>query len=88
MMESFVVKIGEGGCGIVFKGQVGEIFVVVKCFNKDISCVEKEFLQEVESIGIIYYVYFVFFLGYCVEGCYRMFVYEYVECGFLDRELF
>lgn len=89
MTENFARKIGEGGYGTVFQGHVGETAVAVKRLNKQLSTdVEKEFLQEVESIGMIHHVHLVSLLGYCAEGSHQLLVYEFVEKGTLDRALF
>ncbi|KAL6006717.1 hypothetical protein ACLOJK_032210 [Asimina triloba] len=48
---------------------------------------EREFRVEVEAIGRVRHKNLVRLLGYCVEGAYRMLVYEYVENGNLDQWL-
>uniref|UniRef100_A0A453J1A3 non-specific serine/threonine protein kinase n=1 Tax=Aegilops tauschii subsp. strangulata TaxID=200361 RepID=A0A453J1A3_AEGTS len=48
---------------------------------------EKEFKVEVETIGRVRHKNLVRLLGYCVEGAYRMLVYEYVDNGNLDQWL-
>jgi serine/threonine protein kinase len=50
--------------------------------------VEKEFSNEVDSIGQIHHVHLVSLLGYCAEANHRLLVYEYVKTGSLDRALF
>ncbi|KAJ1393433.1 Serine/threonine-protein kinase, active site [Sesbania bispinosa] len=48
---------------------------------------EKEFKVEVEAIGRVRHKNLVRLLGYCVEGAYRMLVYEYVDNGNLEQWL-
>eukprot|EP00268_Persea_americana_P021310 TRINITY_DN21269_c0_g1_i1.p1 TRINITY_DN21269_c0_g1~~TRINITY_DN21269_c0_g1_i1.p1 ORF type:complete len:302 (+),score=53.28 TRINITY_DN21269_c0_g1_i1:49-954(+) len=48
---------------------------------------EREFKVEVEVIGRVRHKNLVRLLGYCVEGAYRMLVYEYVDNGNLDQWL-
>jgi len=50
--------------------------------------VEKEFLNEVDSIGLIHHMNLVSLLGYCAEAGQRFLVYEYMENGSLDAALF
>jgi serine/threonine protein kinase len=90
MTGNFGTMIGEGGFGTVFKGHIGnDVTVAVKRLNKELSRrVEKEFSNEVDSIGQIHHVHLVSLLGYCAEGNHRLLVYEYVERGSLDRALF
>ncbi|KAG0601094.1 hypothetical protein M758_11G083600 [Ceratodon purpureus] len=90
MTANFGTKIGEGGFGTVFKGHIGsDVTVAVKRLNKELSShVEKEFLNEVDSIGLIHHVHLVSLFGYCAEANHRLLVYEYVKRGSLDRVLF
>ncbi|RYR74478.1 hypothetical protein Ahy_A02g009213 isoform A [Arachis hypogaea] len=48
---------------------------------------EREFRVEVEAIGRVRHKNLVRLLGYCVEGAYRMLMYEYVDNGNLDQWL-
>ncbi|CAA0840455.1 Probable serine/threonine-protein kinase [Striga hermonthica] len=59
------------------------------CFNFLFSWgqAEKEFKVEVEAIGRVRHKNLVRLLDYCVEGSYRMLVYEYVDNGNLDQWL-
>ncbi|KAF3336207.1 putative serine/threonine-protein kinase [Carex littledalei] len=80
--------IGEGGYGIVYRGQLvnGEPVAVKKLLN-NLGQAEKEFRVEVEAIGHVRHKNLVRLLGYCVEGTQRMLVYEYVNNGNLDQWL-
>ncbi|CAN1237359.1 Probable serine/threonine-protein kinase At1g01540 [Linum grandiflorum] len=87
--------IGEGGYGIVYRGVLGDgTKVAVKnLLNNRMNDdhfrgqAEKEFKVEVEAIGRVRHKNLVRLLGYCVEGEYRMLVYEYVDNGNLDQWL-
>lgn len=77
----------------MFKGQIGRdptnVTVAVKRLNKRLSShVEKEFLNEVETLGLIHHVHLVSLLGYCTDAHHRVLVYENVSRGSLDRILF
>ncbi|KAK3009394.1 hypothetical protein RJ639_014657, partial [Escallonia herrerae] len=80
--------IGEGGYGIVYSGVLGDnTRVAVKNLLNNRGQAEKEFKVEVEAIGRVRHKNLVRLLGYCVEGAYRMLVYEYVDNGNLDQWL-
>ncbi|KAL9245360.1 hypothetical protein vseg_019022 [Gypsophila vaccaria] len=80
--------IGEGGYGIVYSGVLCDhTKVAVKNLLNNRGQAEKEFKVEVEAIGRVRHKNLVRLLGYCVEGAYRMLVYEYVDNGNLDQWL-
>ncbi|XP_052192314.1 probable serine/threonine-protein kinase At1g01540 [Diospyros lotus] len=80
--------IGEGGYGIVYSGVFADnTRVAVKNLLNNRGQAEKEFKVEVEAIGRVRHKNLVRLLGYCVEGAYRMLVYEYVDNGNLDQWL-
>ncbi|KAL6649125.1 hypothetical protein ACP70R_013349 [Stipagrostis hirtigluma subsp. patula] len=80
--------IGEGGYGIVYRGTLQDSsMVAVKNLLNNRGQAEKEFKVEVETIGRVRHKNLVRLLGYCVEGAYRMLVYEYVDNGNLDQWL-
>ncbi|KAM6584764.1 hypothetical protein CsatB_011766 [Cannabis sativa] len=80
--------IGEGGYGIVYSGILGDgTRIAVKNLLNNRGQAEKEFKVEVEVIGRVRHKNLVRLLGYCVEGAYRMLVYEYVDNGNLDQWL-
>ncbi|KAI8545073.1 hypothetical protein RHMOL_Rhmol07G0014300 [Rhododendron molle] len=77
--------IGEGGHGIVYRGVLeDDTIVAVKNLSNNSGQAEKEFQVELAVIGRVKHKNLVKLLGYCVEGGYRMLVYEYVENGNLD----
>ncbi|KAI3498276.1 hypothetical protein L1887_34048 [Cichorium endivia] len=80
--------IGEGGYGIVYSGVLGDdTRVAVKNLLNNRGQAEREFKVEVDAIGRVRHKNLVRLLGYCVEGAYRMLVYEYVDNGNLDQWL-
>ncbi|KAI4355153.1 hypothetical protein L6164_003952 [Bauhinia variegata] len=80
--------IGEGGYGIVYKGILSDgTRVAVKNLLNNKGQAEREFKVEVEAIGRVRHKNMVRLLGYCVEGAYRMLVYEYVDNGNLEQWL-
>ncbi|XP_058225635.1 probable serine/threonine-protein kinase At1g01540 isoform X2 [Rhododendron vialii] len=80
--------IGEGGYGIVYRGVLADNTpVAVKNLLNNRGQAEREFKVEVEAIGRVRHKNLVRLLGYCVEGAYRMLVYEYVDNGNLDQWL-
>ncbi|WOL09990.1 putative serine/threonine-protein kinase [Canna indica] len=80
--------IGEGGYGIVYRGVLADnTTVAVKNLLNNRGQAEKEFKVEVEAIGRVRHKNLVRLLGYCVEGAYRMLVYEYVDNGNLEQWL-
>ncbi|KAL6498800.1 hypothetical protein OROGR_028347 [Orobanche gracilis] len=80
--------IGEGGYGIVYYGVLADnTRVAIKNLLNNKGQAEKEFKVEVEVIGRVRHKNLVRLLGYCVEGAYRMLVYEYVDNGNLDQWL-
>ncbi|KAK6162286.1 hypothetical protein DH2020_002127 [Rehmannia glutinosa] len=80
---------GEGGgYGIVYYGVLADnTRVAIKNLLNNRGQAEKEFKVEVEAIGRVRHKNLVRLLGYCVEGAYRMLVYEYVNNGNLDQWL-
>lgn len=80
--------LGEGGYGIVYKGQLPNgLMVAVKNLFNNLGQAEKEFRVEVEAIGRVRHKNLVRLLGYCIEGTHRILVYEYVDNGNLEQWL-
>ncbi|KAK4487813.1 hypothetical protein RD792_005493 [Penstemon davidsonii] len=80
--------IGEGGYGIVYYGLLADnTRIAIKNLLNNRGQAEKEFKVEVDTIGRVRHKNLVRLLGYCVEGAYRMLVYEYVDNGNLDQWL-
>ncbi|XP_078447761.1 putative serine/threonine-protein kinase At1g01540 isoform X2 [Wolffia australiana] len=80
--------IGEGGYGVVYRGVLSDGTVVaVKNLLNNRGQAEKDFKLEVEVIGRVRHKNLVRLLGYCIEGAYRILVYEYVGQGNLEQWL-
>uniref|UniRef100_A0A166E538 non-specific serine/threonine protein kinase n=1 Tax=Daucus carota subsp. sativus TaxID=79200 RepID=A0A166E538_DAUCS len=80
--------IGEGGYGIVYSGILTDnTRIAVKNLLNNRGQAEREFKVEVEVIGRVRHKNLVRLLGYCVEGAYRMLVYDFVDNGNLDQWL-
>lgn len=90
--DNFSIKIGSGGFGEVFKGQLPDkTLVAVKRISAGLGGGvhgKKEFCTEIAVIGNIHHVNLVRLRGFCTEGRRRMLVYEYMNRGSLDRPLF
>ncbi|KAK9700217.1 hypothetical protein RND81_08G224000 [Saponaria officinalis] len=85
--SSFKHKLGEGGYGSVYKGQLPNgSLVAVKMLHK--SKANAEFINDVASIGITNHVKVVKLFGFCYEGHKRALVYEFMTNGSLEKFLF
>ncbi|CAA0842459.1 Probable receptor-like protein kinase [Striga hermonthica] len=97
---SRLLKIGEGGFGCVYKGIVkpvddekGDPFVVaVKKLNRDGYQGHKQWVAEVQFLGIVEHPNLVKLIGYCAvdaeRGIQRLLVYEYMPNKSLEDHLF
>ncbi|KAL5830508.1 hypothetical protein ACOSQ3_019976 [Xanthoceras sorbifolium] len=88
MTNHFRDKLGQGGFGSVYKGQLhnGSLVAVKVLENSKFS--GEEFINEVSTIGRIHHANVVRLLGFCYEGSKRALVYEYMPIGSLDRHIF
>ncbi|KAI3735856.1 hypothetical protein L6452_15377 [Arctium lappa] len=85
MTNSFEVKLGKGGYGTVFKGNLSDgRLVAVKVLNSS-KANGQEFINEVASIGRTSHVNIVALLGFCFEYKKRALVYEFMPNGSLDK---
>ncbi|KAI4982541.1 hypothetical protein ZWY2020_023033 [Hordeum vulgare] len=83
---SDALKVGEGGYGPVYKGQLDHTPVAIKVLRPDAAQGKAQFQQEVEVLSCIRHPNMVLLLGACPEyGC---LVYEYMAMGSLDDCLF
>uniref|UniRef100_A0A2N9GGI4 Receptor-like serine/threonine-protein kinase n=1 Tax=Fagus sylvatica TaxID=28930 RepID=A0A2N9GGI4_FAGSY len=84
--------LGQGAFGTVYSGfltfQDEEVEVAVKKLDKVIERGEKEFLTEVQVIGLTHHRNLVRLLGYCNENNHRLLVYELMKNGTLSNFLF
>jgi len=86
--EQFKTKLGNGGYGFVYKGQLrsGRL-VAVKLLDKAKSN-GQDFINEVATIGRIHHVNVVQLIGFCVEGSKRALIYEFMPNGSLEKYIF
>lgn len=84
--SQFSDKLGQGGFGTVYKGQItDEITVAVKLLNCDPKADGKDFINEVATIVHIHHVNVVRLVGYCADGCNRALVYEFQPNNSLEK---
>ncbi|KAK2635290.1 hypothetical protein Ddye_030082 [Dipteronia dyeriana] len=81
-------KLGQGGFGTVYKGQLvnGRSIAVKVLENSKFN--GEEFINEVSTLGRIHHSNVVRLLGFCSEGSKRALVYEYMHNGSLDKYIF
>ncbi|KAJ7000252.1 hypothetical protein NC653_010894 [Populus alba x Populus x berolinensis] len=88
MTKTFKEKLGQGGYGSVFKGNLPDgRLVAVKVLKKSKSNGE-EFVNEVSSISQTSHVNIVTLLGFCFEGSKRALIYEFMSKGSLDKHIY
>ncbi|XP_012068874.2 putative receptor-like protein kinase At1g72540 [Jatropha curcas] len=88
--------LGEGGFGTVYKGFITDKLrpglkaqsVAVKVLDLDGSQGHREWLAEVIFLGQLKHPHVVNLIGYCCEDEHRLLVYEYMERGNLETQLF
>ncbi|XP_030938074.1 rust resistance kinase Lr10-like [Quercus lobata] len=86
--NSFKVKLGQGGYGGVYKGELlnGRL-VAVKVLNAS-KGIGDEFINEVASISRTSHVNIVTLLGFCLEGKKRALIYEFMPNGSLEKFIY
>ncbi|XP_058104135.1 probable serine/threonine-protein kinase PBL19 [Magnolia sinica] len=96
---SRLLKIGEGGFGSVYKGFVKphdggseQIVVAIKKLNKDGLQGHKQWVAEVQFLGVLEHPNLVKLIGYCAvdgeRGIQRLLVYEFLSNKTLEDHLF
>lgn len=82
-------KIGEGGFGPVYKGQMPDgMLIAVKQLSSKSRQGNREFLNEIGIISCLQHPNLVKLHGFCVDGDQLLLVYEYMENNSLARALF
>ncbi|KAL5724131.1 putative serine/threonine-protein kinase pbl19 [Ranunculus cassubicifolius] len=93
------LKIGEGGFGTVFKGEIlplddqgDQITVAVKKLKRNVMQGHKAWVAEVQFLGVVEHPNLVKLIGYCAldteRGMQRLLVYEFVPNKSLEDHLF
>ncbi|KAJ1703975.1 hypothetical protein LUZ63_003754 [Rhynchospora breviuscula] len=89
MTNNFSERLGRGAFGSVFKGTLpNSAYVAVKRLEGPLQVGEKQFRNEVSTIGIVQHFNLVRLRGLCCERNKRLLVYDYMENGSLDKKLF
>lgn len=89
--NGFSEELGSGSFGKVYKGSLARdsgTWIAVKKLDRLLQDNDKEFMNEVRSIGQTHHKNLVRLLGFCNEGMHRLLVYEYMSNGSLTSFLF
>ncbi|KAK7343803.1 hypothetical protein VNO77_12840 [Canavalia gladiata] len=86
--KGFKEKLGDGGFGAVYKGNLANRTVVAVKQLEGIEQGEKQFRMEVSTISSTHHLNLVRLIGFCSEGRHRLLVYEFMKNGSLDNFLF
>ncbi|KAK8453436.1 hypothetical protein SEVIR_5G282901v4 [Setaria viridis] len=88
MTTSFAHKLGQGGYGDVYRGNLPDGREIAVKMLKGTEGDGEEFLNEVASISRTSHVNIVTLLGFCLQGSKRALLYEYMPNGSLERYTF
>ena len=88
MTKSFTHQLGQGGCGVGYKGSLPDGHLVAVKMLKELKGDDEQFMNEVASISTTSHVNIVTLLGFCVQGSKRALVYDYMTNGSLERFIF
>ncbi|KAM0944352.1 putative glycerophosphodiester phosphodiesterase, protein kinase RLK-Pelle-LRK10L-2 family [Dioscorea sansibarensis] len=88
--RSFQHKLGQGGFGTVFKGNLSDGHAVaVKLLNTTNGNGDgEEFLNEVASIGRTSHINIVSLVGFCFQGSKRALIYDLMPNGSLEKYIY
>ncbi|CAM0879226.1 unnamed protein product [Alopecurus aequalis] len=84
----FKDKLGQGGFGSVYKGQLGNGVPVAVKMLENSKGDGAEFINEVATMGRIHHANVVRLLGFCSEGTRRALIYQFMPNGSLDKYIF
>ncbi|KAM4123785.1 hypothetical protein ACB094_01G182700 [Castanea mollissima] len=88
LTNSLKEKIGQGGFGAVYKGQLPDGRMVAVKVLKESNGNGEEFINEVASISRTSHVNVVALLGFCYERNKRALIYEFMSNGSLNKFIY
>ncbi|GJM93495.1 hypothetical protein PR202_ga10056 [Eleusine coracana subsp. coracana] len=88
MTKSFAHKLGQGGYGAVYRGNLPDGREIAVKMLKDTEGNGEEFMNEVSSISRTSHVNVVTLIGFCLQGSKKALVYEYMSNYSLDKHIF
>ncbi|KAL6638385.1 hypothetical protein ACP70R_023880 [Stipagrostis hirtigluma subsp. patula] len=88
MTKSFAHKLGQGGFGTVYRGNLTDGCEIAVKMLKDTEDDGQDFMNEVASISQTSHVNVVTLLGFCLQGSKRALIYEYMPNGTLEKFTF
>ncbi|XP_062023758.1 rust resistance kinase Lr10-like [Rosa rugosa] len=88
MTTDFKDKVGEGGFGSVYKGELLNGHLVAVKMLKGPKGKGQDFINEVATIGRIHHVNVVQLVGFCSERTKRALIYDFMPNGSLDNSIF
>ncbi|KAJ1254754.1 hypothetical protein BS78_K328900 [Paspalum vaginatum] len=84
----FKEKVGQGGFGSVYRGELPNgVPVAIKMLENSVAEGE-EFINEVETIGLIHHANIVRLLGFCSEGTRCALIYEFMPNESLEKYIY
>ncbi|XP_030968693.1 putative receptor-like protein kinase At4g00960 [Quercus lobata] len=82
-------KLGQGGFGVVYKGRLSNgQEIAVKRLSQGSGQGDLEFKNEILLVAKLQHRNLVKLRGFCLEGCERLLIYEFVPNGSLDQVIF
>ncbi|XP_061350608.1 LEAF RUST 10 DISEASE-RESISTANCE LOCUS RECEPTOR-LIKE PROTEIN KINASE-like 2.5 isoform X2 [Gastrolobium bilobum] len=88
MTNSFKNKLGQGGFGAVYKGQLFNGCPVAVKILRSSKGNNEDFINEVASISSTSHVNVVTLLGFCFEGRKKALIYEFMSNGSLEKFIY
>nr|GEV02987.1 probable protein phosphatase 2C 15 [Tanacetum cinerariifolium] len=88
MTNSFKVKLGQGGFGSVYKGELSNGNLVAVKILSELKGNGEDFINEVASVGRTCHVNIVNLVGFCGDGHRRALIYEFMPNGSLERFIY
>nr|XP_043639438.1 LEAF RUST 10 DISEASE-RESISTANCE LOCUS RECEPTOR-LIKE PROTEIN KINASE-like 2.4 [Erigeron canadensis] len=84
MTNSFKVKLGQGGFGSVYKGELSNGTLVAVKVLSELKGNGEDFINEVASVGRTCHVNIVTLVGFCCDDKHRALIYEFMPNGSLE----